>query len=78
MDNLFWINSDGSPLIMLPKKNEREWLDYKSEWYSIACSSNDFLTVLDINNTPVIVLGDEPLPTCLIIINGKLFIIRSY
>lgn len=78
-NKVLWLNSEGGPLVMLPAVQADIWkgaLD--SDHYDLACNTEDYLSILNISNHSIIVLGDEPLPTCLLSSEEKLFIIRCY
>ncbi|MBF0784523.1 hypothetical protein E4T80_03405 [Muribacter muris] len=72
------LNSDGDFFVMLPYHQAEVWQGYESELYPMADAKNAFLSVLNVEHTPIILLGDEPLPTYPVIINQTLFIIRCY
>ncbi len=74
-----WVNSDGGPLILIPKIKKNIWQgDLDPNHYNAACMEKDYLSILNIKNTSVIILGDEPLPTFSITENNALFIMRNY
>lgn len=61
------IGTYGGPLVMLPKARAGIWqgcVDLQpEEHYSLACSQQDYLSVLPVEDIQTIILGDEPLPT---------------
>ena len=76
------LTSTGGPLVILPKPNADIWqgcVDFKEyEHYYLACNQSDYLSVLSIENIPAIILGDEPLPTFVLLSSSRIFIFREY
>lgn len=74
-----WLNSEGGPLVMLSAAQAGIWKGaLNSNHYDLACDVEDYLSVLNVENQLIIVLGDEPLPTCSLSSGEHLFIIRCY
>lgn len=78
-EEIFWVNSEGGPLVILPKMQADFWKgSLLTDHYDLICHVEDYLSILTIDGCMVIVLGDEPLETCALTDNNRLFLIRCY
>lgn len=70
-----WIESKGSPFIIMDKKNAKKWTGLEHD-YKIACSVVDYIGIININNYNALVLGDESMPIKLIFHEDCIYILR--
>lgn len=70
-----WIESEGSPFIIMDKENAEKWTGLESD-YELACNVSDYIGLIHLDNYNVIVLGDEPMPIKVIINENEIIIIR--
>ncbi len=61
-----WIESTGGPLIVVPRACSAEWKGITNSDYDEACGVTGYLNVLNRHWGQVLVLGDEPMSTCVI------------
>jgi hypothetical protein len=58
-----WL-SPGGPLVLVATDMASAWEGATGEDYNLACTVRDFASLVRWKGTGVLVLGDEPLPTC--------------
>ena len=80
MKTVRWIETDGGPLVAMPRSLVCSWMgtegDEGDSHYDSACSVADYLGILKIFETDVLVLGDEPLSTTVLSNKGRTVIVR--
>lgn len=69
-----WIETEGSPLIIVEQKYADEWNG--QEDYDSVCRITDYMGKIDRNNHAVLVMGDEPMAVRIVQQEGRILIIR--
>jgi len=73
-----WLSSLGGPLIIMNKTDLANWQGNLSDHYDKACEVDDFITSITLLDYKLLVLGDEPLPTAIIVIDESCFFIACW
>lgn len=73
---LFWVESSGGPLVVIPAAHAIQWQGIESADYDDACEIDDYSGLIIRKWGIAIVLGDEPLRTTAIECNSEIRIAR--
>ncbi len=68
-----WIETEGSPFIIVEQKYADEWNG--QEDYDSVCRITDYMGKIDRNNHAVLVMGDEPMAVRIVQQEGRILII---
>ena len=73
-----WMNSAGGPLVLMEAAHAFAWsgIDGTPSDYDRACRIDTYLGILESGMAPALVLGDEPLQTCVAVRNGDVALVR--
>ena len=73
-----WISSAGGPLVLIPKTFQSRWHGTSGtpSDYDVACGVEGYVGVIEKAGCQVLVLGDEPLQTAVIHLNGRACLVR--
>lgn len=69
-----WIETEGSPFIIVEQKYANEWNG--QEDYDSVCSITEYLGKINKNNHTILVMGDEPMAVRIVQKELKILIIR--
>jgi len=73
-----WINSTGGPLVALEEECANEWTGIQGDPsdYEIACQTKDYVDIVRLHGSEVLVFGDEPLQTLVAHSETSIFVVR--
>ncbi len=73
-----WMNSAGGPLVLMEAAHAFAWsgIDGTPSDYDRACRVGAYLGILESGMAPAVVLGDEPLQTCVATDNHDIALVR--
>jgi len=70
-----WIETKGSPFILLDKKHANKWNGLVSD-YEIACCVKEYAGVIQMADYNAVILGDEPFPLKMVTRNNEIILFR--
>ncbi len=71
-----WIESKGSPFVIMDKKFAKKWSGLDGKEYEIICTVTNYAEPVCINGHNVLVLGDEAMPIKVICNDNEIIILR--